>query len=350
MLKKLATAIIPLIGIILMVLSALINKDPKALEESVPELLMHLGEVIFVISAVHFWYDLTIKKNDKQSFLTELDCKILPLQNLISNLQIVNHFSEQINNLNLIIKDETHKNEINNMIKHLIVIFHRDMKTYDIPPILQLMFVDSVFSKIQKLNTELIEIQNKGNVLISGRDIALKATAHCYDNTNSEVFAISFPSIDFWDSADGKYYLGVSRNSIRRNSSLRIRRYFIIRNEREDIEAIKSRKEEFIEVLTQQIDSKIEVYILHLYERYPRNDRVNTLPDISFYDGKLVSEWVKKEADGDPEQTFISYKGDKLNIAKNVYQKITDSSYPDTQVKSRHDIELRITNILKYAN
>ena len=213
------------------------------------------------------------------------------------------------------------------------------------------LFKDQARSTIQSVNESLKNFKS-GEIFLSGI-ASLEATKKCMEMVKKEVFAISYPDINFW-GGDGMVYFKINKQAVIERG-VNIHRFFVIRNTSEDQRVFNDAfsKAEFKKVLLMHLDANKEadqgqfnVYITHDQLVNFRNIKPNLkkIPDISLYDSCISSEWLERAIIvGEEErvdESRVSIKREDLTLAIRIQNYFLN--YSDTisiRIQSEDDVE-----------
>lgn len=309
-----------------------------------------------LIATLHFVYEYLIKKHDKREFLESLDERKEVIISSVESLRIENKYSDRAATVAHIINNNSLEKEVDVVMANLGDIFSEDASRYRLSETLKRIVADVIRDEMIEFNKYLARV-NEGSFTVR-EELALQATKHCMQNAEREVFAISFPDVELLNTKEGSDYLAANYRAINSNpEQLRIKRFVIIRDNSEDdvdYRVFSSDRVSFIQLLLEQISHGIEVHLLHVKELRLKSivfkapdRRPNTIPDISVYDGEIVSEWIVRDSDS-VDETIIAYAGVYRDDAMKLRRLLTSSDFH--RVRTAEEISQRLDEIAKSNN
>ena len=225
--------------------------------------------------------------------------------------------------------DQGLKDEFINLIETTSFIFGDEIKNSKQAPIyVKNIYYNQAKIKLQSLNESLQKFK-LGEIELSGVE-SLELAKDCMKAVKKDVFAISYPDLDFWNG-DGKYYFRLNREAIL-DRGVKITRFFVIRKNNQDEKVIydKFEQNKFIELLKKHIKineedklKKYKIYLTHvdLINFKNMHQKINRIPDISIFDDVICSEWIERAIIlGNEEridESRVSIRNEDLRKARN---------------------------------
>jgi hypothetical protein len=167
----------------------------------------------------------------------------------------------------------------------------------------------SASRRIRKIQTGKIRLRKAA---------CLRATIECMRQAKKNVFAISFPDLDFWNN-DGHVYLKANHETAK---NVKITRYFVIRNHSEDVEIVRNEpsRSQFAEVIRSHVVPNLDVFLIDGKGIKLHQVDLRSFPDISIYDDAIVSEWLRRadSSEGRIDVSQILYEGKRISVMRDL--------------------------------
>jgi|GEM_PF-3620628 len=208
------------------------------------------------------------------------------------------------------------------------------------------LILNSLIDNINSCADQLESKLKNGIIELKGpncKDI----TGKCYDLVSSSVMAISYPTADFWNSENGKEFF--KRNKKALEKKVRIDRIFILDNLTADnindflltMESHVKFSAQYGDLYTIYITSKKKYreshinssinnyrYLTDFNSETDDKQSYNTVPDVSFFDGTIVSTWKIGITDKDIKESRIIEQPALSRAINEMFIELKNSSIP----------------------
>lgn len=220
------------------------------------------------------------------------------------------------------------------------------------------IFHDEIYDKLVDLKLHFSGKIRNGVVEFTGPNCR-KKTGACYQLSNKFVQAISYPNPEFWTSKNGMDFFDM--NIVGLQSNLYIKRIFILQNLSDE-----SFRNKFREVVKEHLNirdkfnenynitfttSKLfnEKYITEQLETYKEityfdREFENPIPDISFFDNKIISTWDLGSKDNSIQKSRIIVDNQLSRKVTNIFKELEGH---EINIFSESDIDREFERYLK---